>query len=353
MKPRVTLQHIADALGCTKATVSLALRNSPEISKAMRERIQSKAKEMGYKTNPVLSQLMSELRSNQTTKFRAKLALINANEDPNAFKRHPTIPTYIEGCTRRALSLGYSFDPFWLHDKQLSPKRLLQILNTRNIRGIILVGLMGKSQLPDNFTPVWDALPCVVTGVRTRQPTLSFASVDHHDLTLRAMERLYTAGYRRPALVVDKSIDLLVEGRFSAGYHIGQTQLERSNRLEPFLNYKAAKQDPDSFKNWIREQKPDAVLTLYNSIQTWLEEMKLKVPEDIGFAQLELRPGQEDTAGMNQHNDIVGEAAVEMLIGQINANQVGIPKFPRATLISANWQHGSTIQIKDKVVTSG
>ncbi len=47
---------------------------------------------------------------------------------------------------------------------------------------------------------------------------------------------------------------------------------------------------------------------------------------------------------MDQHNDIVGEAAVEMLIGMIHRGESGIPLFPRATLLGSNWVNGTTVR---------
>ena len=52
---------------------------------------------------------------------------------------------YLEG--------GYSLDEFWLHDKNLDGNRLNKILRTRNIRGVIVVGLMKENRLPDRFLP--------------------------------------------------------------------------------------------------------------------------------------------------------------------------------------------------------
>ena len=47
---------------------------------------------------------------------------------------------------------------------------------------------------------------------------------------------------------------------------------------------------------------------------------------------------------MNQHNDAVGEAAVDMVVGQIHRNESGIPDFPRATLIGASWVEGESVR---------
>jgi LacI family transcriptional regulator len=58
---------------------------------------------------------------------------------------------------------------------------------------------------------------------------------------------------------------------------------------------------------------------------------------------LEWRADSPDWAGMNQHNDVVGEAAVEMVIGMIHNNE-GIPDFPRATLVGSTWVNGKTVR---------
>ena len=47
---------------------------------------------------------------------------------------------------------------------------------------------------------------------------------------------------------------------------------------------------------------------------------------------------------MNQHNDAVGEAAVDMVVGQIHRNESGIPPYPRATLIGASWVDGQSVR---------
>ena len=113
-------------------------------------------------------------------------------------------------------------------------------------------------------------------------------------------------GYKRPALVLDDSIHLLVERRFSTGFKTGHLELEDQNRIPPFLKYKQAMADPRIFKSWILDSKSDVVLTLYNSVSSWVQELGWQVPDDIGFAQLERRPESQQFSGMDQHNDIAG-----------------------------------------------
>ena len=54
---------------------------------------------------------------------------------------------------------------------------------------ILIVGLMDQVALPSHLQSLWKEFPTVVTGVRTRNPVLSFSAVDHHALVMGAFER--------------------------------------------------------------------------------------------------------------------------------------------------------------------
>lgn len=340
---RVTMSTIAGKAGVSKNTVSLALRHDPQIPASTRSRIEKIAGELGYAKNPVVSQLMSELRKAHPAGYRRTFALLNANADPQAFTRHPTVPDYVAGCRRRADQLGYKLDEFWLHDPELYGERLNRILRTRGIRGVIVAGLMRENRLPTRFSVTWQHHAVVVTGVRTHQPTLSFACVDHHELVLEAMERARLLGYRRPALVLERAIDDLVDGRFGAGFWVGQRTLPETDRVPTFLDVELARGDPGRFHTWFRTHRPDVVLTLHTVVREWLSAMGVQAPRDVGLVQLERRRGCADWSGMEQHNDLTGESAVDMVVSLLhNSETLGLPAAPRATLVGASWAEGTT-----------
>ena len=139
---------------------------------------------------------------------------------------------------------------------------------------------------------------------------------------------------------LDAVIDRLTEGRFTAGMLIAQHRLPVRQRLAPFYKVREARADPSVFQRWFEKEHPDVILTLYHDVELWLKAMRLRVPEDIGLVQLEWRKAHSDWAGMDQHNDFAGEAAVEMLIGMIHNDERGIPPVPRATLIGSTWVNG-------------
>ena len=159
-------------------------------------------------------------------------------------------------------------------------------------------------------------------------------------LAMRATENALRLGHRRPALVLDAAIDDLIEGRFSAGVQIVQHPLPAARRLRPFYDQPAAEQRERSFHKWLAHEKPDVILTLYHVVRSWVEHAGLRVPRDIGLIQLEWRADHARWAGMDQHNDTVGE----MLIGMIHQGERGVPVSPRATLIGRTWVDGVTVQ---------
>ncbi len=339
---RVTLADIARATDLSKNAVSLALRGDPQIPEATRERVQRAADKLGYQPNALVSHLMAQLGASRTRRFRAKLALVNANRDRDAFKLHPTIPTYVAGCEARAAKLGYGFDRFWLHDPALTAERLARILAARGIKGVVLVGLMDTNRLPEAMRPIWEKWPTVVTGVRTREPALAFASVDHHELVLTAFERVRALGYRRPGLVLDDVIDRLVERRFSAGFVTAQRELPEADRVPIFGQVPRDDVPPREFQPWLQRERPDVIFTLYNNVLAWLAASGWQVPGDVGVVQLEWRASRPEIAGMNQHNDAVGEAAVDMVVNQLHHGEAGVQEFPRATLVGATWVDGAS-----------
>ncbi len=338
------MADVARRAGVSKNAVSLALRNDPQIPEATRRKIMRLAKQMGYRKDPIVGELMARLRQGGGAAHRLNLALVNANEDPLAFRRHPTIPTYVEGCRRRADQLGCSLDGFWLHEEGRTARGFTRMLRSRGIRGLILVGMMDTNRLPAWFLPVVKEFPVVVTGVRTADPALSHSCVDHYMLTSIAMRRAIKLGYRRPGLILHDRIDQLVDQRFTAGFANAQRLLPASGRCAPLYLKDDIEKCAPRFKRWLQQAQPDVIFTLYNVVVKWIQSLGLRIPEDIGVVQLEWRARHPEIAGMNQHNDVVGEAALDMLIGMIHHAERGIPAFPRSTLVGATWVDGPSVR---------
>ena len=60
VRKRTSLKDLAKELGVSIATVSRALRNSPEIGKEMQEKVKTLAKQLNYRPNPFARSLRRE-----------------------------------------------------------------------------------------------------------------------------------------------------------------------------------------------------------------------------------------------------------------------------------------------------
>ena len=78
----VTLKDIAKALGLSRTTVAMALKNAPKIAECTRQRVQKAAKELGYEPNPMATSLAHFRQRSKTQPIRAALAWLNLWPDP-------------------------------------------------------------------------------------------------------------------------------------------------------------------------------------------------------------------------------------------------------------------------------
>lgn len=336
-----TMKDIALAAGVGKATVSLALRNDPRLRLTTRKRIQAIAKKMGYRTNATVATLMAQLRASRTPRYQATLAMINAGANKQYLSTVPTFRTWMDGCTRRAEQLGYSVDHFWLHDPTVTPQRLVGILDSRGIHGVVVCALQGNAGLDSKYDPLWKRSSSVVIGVRPTQPALHFCCNDQYSTSLVAILELAKLGYERPALVINPELDDLLDNRFSGGFLVGQSRLKQSARVPVFAYDERAE---PLFKAWFQNYQPDVILTLHTPVRDWLKHLGFTAPKDVGLVHLDRTADMKDWAGMEQNNELVGTAAADMVIAQLHRNESGVPAFTKCMLIESTWVPGPSVQ---------
>lgn len=335
-----TMHDVAERAGVGKATVSLALRNDPRLRLETRRRIQKLAEKMGYRTNATVANLMAQLRASRPPKYQATLGLLNVATDPKAHTGVRTFREWATGCNQRAAQLGYGLDPFWLHEPGISAERLAEILESRNIRGLIVMALLDRFGLPDVFDTIWQQFACVVVGVRPAWPPLNFCSNDQFATAFHATRRLWDYGYRRIGMVISPEVDTMVERRFSGGFWAAMEELNCGERIPTFPFNLAGE---TSFRAWFAAHKPDAILCINNEVKKWIQALNFKVPGDVGLAHLDWHDELQDWAGMDQNNTLVGVASIDMLVGQLHRNEFGLPKFSKASFIQSTWVDGPTV----------
>lgn len=336
------MQKVAEAAGVSKSSVSLALRDDPRIALATRRRIQAVAGKLGYRKNPVVATLMAQLRVSHTPKFQANLGLINCLPERNFLER-AACREYRAGICERIERAGYGVEDIWAGEPGLKVARLIQILQTRNIRGLILVGCdQQKPFFPEN-PEFFREFYVATVGMDRTLPLLPRAATDHFRSARSAVETCIRLGYRRPALFVSDSADKLSDRRYSSGFLAGITDgsIEAGDRIAPLFSDAPNK---SLFLKWIETNKPDVVVTDRSEAMVWLDESGLSVPDDMGLLHLDWSPSQAGWAGMRPNGRMVGAAAADLVIGQINNNELGIPAHPRLVLIESDFVPGPSVK---------
>jgi len=341
---RPNMQQIADAAGVSKSAVSLALRNDPRIPEATRLRIQKAADEMGYRRNPVVDSLMTQLRAGRQPNFQANLGLINCSPKKDLSENH-TFRRLREGVLRRTEQLGYGVEEYWLEQPDLRPHRLKQILETRAIRGLILIAALTPDTIHEDYTDFWNDFACAVIGVTFLDNQLDCASNDQYLTARDATEKVLKLGYRSPALCLPPDDDALLDDKFSAGFHSVVRNLRRPDRHEliPFDPEK-----PEAAVAKIRKSGADVVITNKTELYAALKEADVAVPEELGLVHLDWHDGISEIAGMRQNNRVVGSAGVDLVVSQLQKNEFGPQEFPKVVQIESVWVDGGSVRKRDE-----
>ena len=349
MAEAVTIRMLAKIAGVSTATVSLSLRNDPRIRPHVRKRIQKIAAKNKYRPNPVVANLIAQVRGSRSAPRQGTLGMVFTSDAPSCVEKL-AVKEWTAAVEARANQLGYGFDRFVLSKNKENSRHLAKIIDARGIRGLIAVGPFPGGVIPSEFGPVWQRSATIVIGCRPVRPALSAVSEDHFSTAVRAVHEIARLGYRRPGLCLQSGIDGEDVSKFVGGIWAEQGPLSNADRIPPFRLEPGAEQE---FRLWIKRHRPDVILTLHAEIREWLEAMGLNAPADIGLVHLDVTPAMNGWAGIRQHHQQIGYAAVDMLIGQLHRNEFGPPPFQKCQLVYGTWIPGETVREQAAIASLG
>jgi len=333
-----SMQQIAEAAGVSRMAVSLALRNSPKISPATSQRIRGVAEQMGYRPNPLVSALMTQLRHAKKVTRPAVVAYVTAHPTENGWRQPGPFLSFFEGAQRQAEALGYSLEEWWLRAPGFTERRVSEILYARNIHGLVVAPLPPGG---GTLGLEWTHFASATIGHSVTNPCMHRASNDQYSTIGLAIRELTKLGYRRIGLAIPAESDDRVKHNWSAGMLVYQQRIPLTDRVPPLLSTGGFS---EAFSEWFRMHRPEAVLSLSDQVLRVLNGLNLAVPRDVGFAHLALCEGERQWAGVDQKSELVGAAAIDLVDGQLRRNERGVPRFPRTLLIPGEWRPGPTVR---------
>lgn len=331
-------------MGVTQATVSLALRDSREVSAELRTKIKQKASQLGYRQNDYMNNLMKRVRSGRKLTSIGTIALlVDWPSEMDWYRTSECFRLYHPAVKQRALELGFKVETFYLKAPGMDSAKIDRILYSRGIQGILLVMQYGEEGAA-KLDMKWDRYVCLITGMGFLKQDFDRVCADHVQNMIYAVEALKARGYERIGLIMEPGF--AVERSRGAKYGIGyvgyQMSLPASARI-PIYDERLGDRSPILFLKWYRRWQPEVILTMaIHDDEKWLREVGLRVPEDVALACVD-RPSGSHFAGIEELHSEMGKISVEQLIAKIGRSEFGEPAHPIQILTDGHWVDGETV----------
>lgn len=271
---RTSLKDLAQKLGVSIATVSRALRNSPEIGKEMQERVKSLAHEMNYRPNPFARGLRQEAPK------------VIGVVVPNILTHY--YAAMLDGIEQEASRNGYSVISANSHEDYETERRIINNFIDLHVSGI--VACLAQSTVDYNhFKELRDMnIPLVFLGRTCLQDEFSSVKANGDEAAQMATQHLIDTGSRKIAFVGGPNHLDMVQRRkhgYLEALRDNNMPIDRFLVACDVIDYDVARNATTKLLQ--REERPDAILA-FNDIVTFaaytaINQMELKIPEDVAL----------------------------------------------------------------------
>ena len=315
MKKKITLKDIARELDVSISTVSKALKNSVEISRDTREKIQAFAKLYNYKPNNIAV----SLKNRRTRNIGVIIPDIV----------HHFFTTVIRGIEQYANQRGYNVLVCVSGESFQKEVINMELLANGSIDGFIMA-LSAETQQKNDFKHLEEVvdqgIPLVLFDRVTDEIICDKVINDDTMAAKKATEKLIDQGRTKIALVTTEDY-LSVSAKRKTGYMeaLRRKGLPVNDSLVLQLPYD--RESPEKFLEFFRNNEVDGVLSVNEifALQTMrtIHELGYSIPEDIavvGFTDGMLsKLANPPLSAVAQHGDKMGERAAALLIDKIEA----------------------------------
>ncbi|MFH1499362.1 MAG: LacI family DNA-binding transcriptional regulator [Verrucomicrobiota bacterium] len=335
---RITLKDIAAHCGVSVAAVSYALRDNPRIPEATRLAIRKAADKLGYRPDPFLSALVSYRSNVKQARVQGEVAVLYPCEKTSPHSR--LFRFHRESFGRRMADHGYSVSDFYLNTLDYSGKRLRQILLARNIRGVVL-GWGFEPQTLADFS--WQEFVVVSTERVIVHPSIDRISMNHFRAIRDVMEKIRNKGHHRIGLIYYDDTPLAVKKNLLGSYLV---EMEIAGELDVRLHAFEHKrgESPARFRKWLRESKPDALLSHRRIDPAFFEKAGVSFPRDYGYAVAEIDDANPGVDSGVYVVDTMGQTLANILVKKIvTYDKVALNEEGQILLVNGVWHDGVTL----------
>jgi DNA-binding LacI/PurR family transcriptional regulator len=340
-----SLRTVAAAAKVSPMTVSRVMNNSPHVSAETRRKVEAATRKLGYLPDPHIARLMAQVRQHRRRSREAVIAVIRDDIPEDDFHDRAYHYVSIEDFRSRAARHGYRVDEFIIGPRGATPRRVVSILQSRGIEGIIVspesTRFLGSLLDYENFA-------AATIGYGLQKPSLHRASTNMTSGIHLVTSELTRRGYTRIGLAITDWLDVRSDHTCSAAMLNFQRSLPEHGRVplllfpENNISHQAA-----TFCAWFEKHHPDVIISFETYVPDWLTTLLgLRIPADIGFVVFDWEDHLADFAGIHHQRRHVAAAAVDLVAAQLMQNERGIPDVPRHILIPPFFVDGPSVRQK-------
>ena len=273
-KHRTSLKDLAHELGVSIATVSRALRNSPEIGKEMQQRVKDLARELNYRPNPFAQSL------------RREAPKIIGVVVPNLVTHY--YAAVLDGIESEATKSGYSVISANSHEDFETEARTIDNFIGLHVEGIIACLAQNTTDY-SHFRELYNmGIPLVFFGRTCLTELFSSVTANGDEAAQMATQHLIDTGSRRIAFIGGPNHLDMVKRRkhgYLEALRENRMPIDREMVVCDRIDYDVAMRAV--IKLLERPDRPDAILA-FNDIITFaafaaIKQVGLSIPDDVAL----------------------------------------------------------------------
>lgn len=336
LEKRVTLREVAARAGVHFTTAGMALRGDARLKPETAQRIIAVAERLGYRPDPMLSAL-ANYRHREGETFHGIIGYLLPGPPREVLRSNHGTRLSFEGATEQARQLGFKVEAFDITAPDLRSERMRQMLLARNVQGVILAPLPQPGAYPLDLGHDFSV---VAIGYSVRGASLHRVC-PHQQRGMRLqLNELGERGYRRVGLIISENGNERTEQNFLGAYLGLQATQPQAQRVEPLIlrTFTAL-----AVERWLATQRPDCLIAEREAYEL-LVALGYRFPADLGFSLITGNVGMPGVSCIREPWRVLGEAAIDVLLGLIRQRERGPARHPRYTLVEGTWFAGGTLR---------
>ena len=273
-KHRTSLKDLAQELGVSIATVSRALRNSPEIGREMQEKVKALAKQLNYRPNPFAQSLRKEAPH------------VIGVVVPNLVTHY--YAAVLDGIEAEARKSGYSVISANTHEDSEAEVRAIDNFISLHVEGIVACLSQSTTDYSHFEEIAQMGIPLVFFGRTCLRDNFSSVTANGDEAAQQATQHLIDTGSRRIAFIGGPNHLDMVRRRkhgYLEALRENHIPIERELVVCEKIDYQWGLEAVTRLLKM--DNRPDAILA-FNDIITFaaftaIKEAGLRIPEDVAL----------------------------------------------------------------------